>query len=258
MIPWTVTFQAPPSMEFPRQGYWTGLLFPSPGDLPEQGSNLHLLLGKWILYHWATRKPTVSISCFVIFTLKVCIGLGWLLTCLPLFFHYWFVEGSVSALHKTYMFLLFVSLPVKHTEWKFLYWRQFWCKTSSIDFGITEPQSQLFPAFCQLIKWRRKWQPTPVSLPGKSHGWTSLEGYSPWGHKESDMTEQVTLSLFKLIKPTEFHFSRLSNGNTKICLAETSGKAFSYLSIKGWPEVIWLFIPQRFPLSAGVEFNPWL
>ena len=31
---------------------------------------------------------------------------------------------------------------------------------------------------------RRKWQPTPVLLPGKSHGWRSLVGYSPWGHKE--------------------------------------------------------------------------
>ena len=34
-----------------------------------------------------------------------------------------------------------------------------------------------------------KWQPTPVFLPGKSHGQRSLVGYSPWGHKESDMTE---------------------------------------------------------------------
>ena len=31
--------------------------------------------------------------------------------------------------------------------------------------------------------WRRKWQPTPVFLPGKSSGQRSLEGYSPWGHK---------------------------------------------------------------------------
>ena len=31
---------------------------------------------------------------------------------------------------------------------------------------------------------RRKWHPTPVLLPGKSHGWRSLVGYSPWGHKE--------------------------------------------------------------------------
>ena len=37
--------------------------------------------------------------------------------------------------------------------------------------------------------WRRKWQPTPVFLPGESHGQRSQAGYSPWGHKESDTTE---------------------------------------------------------------------
>ena len=37
---------------------------------------------------------------------------------------------------------------------------------------------------------RRKWQPTPVCLPGKSHGQRSMVGYSPWGHKESDTTAQ--------------------------------------------------------------------
>ena len=36
---------------------------------------------------------------------------------------------------------------------------------------------------------RRQWHPTPVLLPGKSHGWRSLVGCSPWGCKESDMTE---------------------------------------------------------------------
>ena len=39
------------------------------------------------------------------------------------------------------------------------------------------------------ILWRRKWQPTPVFLPGKSYGQRSLAGYSPWGRKESDTTE---------------------------------------------------------------------
>ena len=39
------------------------------------------------------------------------------------------------------------------------------------------------------IPWRRKWQPTPVFLPGESHGQRSLAGYSPQGHKESDTTE---------------------------------------------------------------------
>ena len=39
--------------------------------------------------------------------------------------------------------------------------------------------------------WRRKWQPTPVLLPGESHGGRSLVGYSPWGRKESDPTERL-------------------------------------------------------------------
>ena len=39
------------------------------------------------------------------------------------------------------------------------------------------------------IPCRRKWQPTPVLLPRKFHGWRSLVGNSPRGHKESDMTE---------------------------------------------------------------------
>jgi len=39
------------------------------------------------------------------------------------------------------------------------------------------------------IPWKRKWQPTPVFLPGESHGQRSLTGYSPWGRKESDTTE---------------------------------------------------------------------
>ena len=39
------------------------------------------------------------------------------------------------------------------------------------------------------IPWRRKWQPTPVYVLGESHGQRSLMGYSPWGCKESNMTE---------------------------------------------------------------------
>ena len=39
------------------------------------------------------------------------------------------------------------------------------------------------------MHWRRKWQPTPVFLPGESHGWRSLVGCSPWGCTESDTTE---------------------------------------------------------------------
>ena len=42
---------------------------------------------------------------------------------------------------------------------------------------------------------RRKWQPTPVLLPGKFYGLRSVIGYSPWGHKESDTTERLQFSL---------------------------------------------------------------
>ena len=46
------------------------------------------------------------------------------------------------------------------------------------------------------VAWRRQWQPTPLLLPGKSHGLRSLVGCSQWGRQESDMTERL-----------HFHFS---------------------------------------------------
>ena len=46
------------------------------------------------------------------------------------------------------------------------------------------------------LHWRRKWRSTPVFLPGESHGWRSLVGYSPWNCKELDTTEWLMLSLF--------------------------------------------------------------
>ena len=57
---------------------------------------------------------------------------------------------------------------------------------------------------------RRQWHPTPVLLPGKSHGWRSLEGCSPWGRWGSDTTEWL-----------HFHFSLScigeGNGNPLQC-----------------------------------------
>ena len=43
------------------------------------------------------------------------------------------------------------------------------------------------------IPWRREWLPTLVFLPGEFHGQRSLVGFSPQGHKESHMTEQLSL-----------------------------------------------------------------
>ena len=63
---------------------------------------------------------------------------------------------------------------------------------------------------CPVIGWRRQWHPTPVRLPGKSHGQRSLVGYSPWGGEVSDTTERL-----------HFHFSLScigeGNGNPLQC-----------------------------------------
>ena len=45
--------------------------------------------------------------------------------------------------------------------------------------------------FINYKEWRRQWHPTPILLPGKSHGWRSLVVCSPWGCQESDMTERL-------------------------------------------------------------------
>ena len=57
--------------------------------------------------------------------------------------------------------------------------------------------------------WRRKWQPTPVCLPGKFYGQRSLAGYSPWCCKESDMTEYICITVMSkglLIHSGNSHF----------------------------------------------------
>ena len=58
--------------------------------------------------------------------------------------------------------------------------------------------------------WRRQWHTTPILLPGKSHGWRSRVGCSPWGGQELDTTEQL-----------HFHFSLSctgeGNGNPLQC-----------------------------------------
>ena len=72
-----------------------------------------------------------------------------------------------------------------------------------------------FDPWGRKILWRKAWQPTPVFLPGLTHGQRSLVGYSPRGHKELDMTDfhfhfslsnSVGLLSGKLITPTVFLF----------------------------------------------------
>ena len=52
-----------------------------------------------------------------------------------------------------------------------------------------------FDPWVRKIPWRREWQPTSVLLPGEVYEQRSLEGYSPWGSRKSDMTEEPTLHI---------------------------------------------------------------
>ena len=86
---------------------------------------------------------------------------------------------------------------------------------------------------------RRQWHPTPVLLPGKSHGWRSLEGCSPWGRWGSDTTEQL-----------HFHFSLLyigeGNGNPLQCSCLENPRdggawwAAVYGITQSWTRLKWL------------------
>ena len=98
-------------------------------------------------------------------------------------------------------------------------WRFFWIieirmgagfATDMVLFLVLVRLFILDNMYNQPFKCRSQWQPTPVLLPGKSHGQRSLVGCSPWGHQESDTTEQL-----------HFHFSlsciREGNGNSLQC-----------------------------------------
>ena len=69
-----------------------------------------------------------------------------------------------------------------------------WCSGKEFACQCRRHKRHEFDPLVGKILWKRKWQPAPLFLPGKSHGQRSLEGYSSWGLKELDTTEQQTLS----------------------------------------------------------------
>ena len=134
-----------------------------------------------------------------------------------------------------------------------------------------------------VLNWRRKWQPTPVFLLGQFHGQRSQAGYSPWGHKESGMTEHTHISRSVLLKPVLFKsqlqlFSWRRNGHqhsTDLRLAlpvnaeASSGKAplllkfpqaKTHLNFTGqtWKPlfICFLFFPPKCPSCSGIHSDP--
>ena len=103
----------------------------------------------------------------------------------------------------------------------------------------------------RVLAQRRQWHPTPVLLPGQSHGWRSLVGCSPWGRQESDTTERP-----------HFHFSLScigeGNGNPLQCSClenPRDGRAW-------WAAIYWVTQSQtrlkRLSSSSRVLASKWL
>ena len=74
------------------------------------------------------------------------------------------------------------------------------------EFHIMREEGNPFPirTWCSTCwncrsTWRKAWQPTPIFLPGESHGQRSLAGFSPWGHKDLDVTEHAGLNFYSCI-----------------------------------------------------------
>ena len=77
------------------------------------------------------------------------------------------------------------------------------------------------PSFLQsqsFNPWRRKWQPTLVFLPGKSHGQRSLAVYSPWGHQELDTTERLNHQSFDSWSQKSFFPQPFTSSAVPSCL----------------------------------------
>ena len=74
-----------------------------------------------------------------------------------------------------------------------------WCSGKESICQCRSRKKHGFDSWVQNIFWSRKWQPTPVFLPGKFHGQRRLVGHNPWDCKELDITEQLsTQTVFSL------------------------------------------------------------
>ena len=96
--------------------------------------------------------------------------------------------------HK-YIQTLFVELNLISLFW-------YMCGASLVSKSVKKPpamQEIRVQSLGQEDPWRGAWQPTPVFLPGEVHGQRGLLGYSPWGHKDLDRNERLTLYVHDML-----------------------------------------------------------
>ena len=159
---WTVAPQAPLFMGFSRLEYWSGLPCPPPGDLPDPGieprspalqADSLLSEPSWGLFMFLERTRTLNFN----------------------------IQYSVSA----------EKAMAPHSSivaWK-IPWVEEPGRLQSMGLWKVGHDWATSLSLFTFMHWRRKWQPTPVFLPGESQGRGSLVGCRLWGRTESDTTE---------------------------------------------------------------------
>ena len=189
-------------MGFSRQEYWSVLPFSSPGDLPGPGIKLvsPALAGRFFTTEPPGKPPHGQANIQISGCHAVWPGLG------QMGQEVWWAEGLLGGRQSQ------GSSPEE------LPWEAAWEEVH------LEGLAGVYSAFLGLLRWlsgkestsqwrghricefdpwvgkiplRRKWQPAPVFLPGKFHGQRSLVGRTPWGCKESDTTEWLSMHAYR-------------------------------------------------------------
>ena len=99
-----------------------------------------------------------------------------------------------------------------------------------------------FHLWVRKVPWRREWQPTPVFLPGEYHEQRRLACYSPWGCKESDMTEWLTLcSLYRWENWSKERWRNLSRSTGWLWIHTMGFRYHTPKLYTYWPETELIF-----------------
>ena len=121
--------------------------------------------------------------------------------------------------------------------------------------GWEDPLEKEMATHSSILAWTIPWKPTPVFLPGESHGWRSLVGYSPRGRKDSDTTEWLHFHKMygNLILCSFYFISNSCNGILTRVLeggvgqGEREGRE-SLRIHSTWEKEIWRIILHRWPV----------
>ena len=203
MTLWTVSHQVRLSMGFSRQEYWNGLLYPASQDLlhPRVQPASVSCIGSWVLYQWCHLRSHYYYSKRIQIRTsqgKTCRGWNPGLGMFPL----WGLPILRYTLPSCIGVCRYIhgALPIQKAHLSSGVQRFYLGFVEGIPVCTNGKESTCqcrrhrrlgFDPWVRKIPWRSKWQPTPVFLPGKSHGQRSQAFYSQWGCKELDMTERL-------------------------------------------------------------------